>query len=337
MVARHLIVVAALAAVMVSGGANAAVTFGSCPFDLVGWSSGGCSSPAGEMINVTVPLTTPARWVIFSTHTHDVNQKGDIYINGNAATGDYVGSFLALSATKTTTQVWDLGQFTNTVTFANITNALVVGARDPYSRIGHSQFFAKDPGVNLAAGATTTGVVNALGVTATAIGTGANPHGMFDGLDCADNGFGVPIWRANPNLDTNFVGVTFDGVVTVDALRVSLTDGLGGHRWLNFDVQVQYTVGGGWDTIGRADTVVGEGKTLWTDVNGVDTRYLWIDLGGMEIAGVRLFGSDATGNNPKANDGLFLVELQVWSGAIPEPVTMSLLALGGLALLRRRK
>jgi len=353
MLNRSLIVVATLAAAMVIGAANAdstpKVQFGVCPFDLVEWSNGACDIN-GNPISFTMPLNGKARWAILSTHTHDPNQQISYYLNGAEKPA---GSFQALVANKTATQVIDFGQFPTTVKFLAEQPVPDPGGMSGrrFSRIGHVEFLATNPGTNLAAGAPNGGTTSDAaaayaianqgpGFTATAFGTGGNPQGMFDSMDYTDNG--GPIWRANENAVENYVGVVFNEVVAVEALRISVTEGLDTYRWLNFDVQVQVTVGGGWETIGRADQVLSEDGKLWTDqVNKVDTRYLWIAMDGMEIAGVRLYGADdgeSIGNNPRDMGGRFLAELQVWSGPpVPEPAAMTLLALGGLAMLRRRK
>jgi len=138
-----------------------------------------------------------------------------------------------------------------------------------------------------------------------------------------DSSLGADEWRAQSGLSENWVGfeVPDDGTVDITHLYV-----VGGPRhgsvymWRDFEVQVKQN--GVWsDTLIRVNVAA-----------GLDT--CWIDLGEeMTVQGVRIYGSTAGGNNYD----VIMSEIMAFNFSIPEPATMSLLALGGLAMLRRRK
>ena len=172
-------------------------------------------------------------------------------------------------------------------------------------RLGHADFLKHDPGKNLALGATTT-TPNAYG--ATAIGTGTNPDGLVDGVDNS----GPNYWRAANGPGPNYAGVTFAAPVIVNALRLDFGIWAADWQWLNFDVQVQTTVGGDWTDVGQANAPGGTG-------NGA---FYWIDMGGMQVTGVRLYGKgDGTmGNNPgyPLDKTKIVTEMQVF-GDVTKP------------------
>ncbi|MCL2701801.1 MAG: PEP-CTERM sorting domain-containing protein [Phycisphaerae bacterium] len=121
-------------------------------------------------------------------------------------------------------------------------------------------------------------------------------------------------------LAEEFVGVDFGGVVHLQGLLIETCAAQGQYDWRNFDVQ--YYLDGEWITFGRAN------------VSGGDLY--WVDFGdeGVLAEKIRLYGSVAGGNAPPRDK--FISEIMAFA-VIPEPATMTLLALGGMALLRRRR
>jgi len=326
MAIRGLIVAAALAAVMVSGGANAAVQMGVCPFGLVATApdghANGISHAAFER-TVYWNDNQPVRWVIVDTHGGgDGYQRGSIQVQ-TAAGGEWssVATWAATKTTANTGMLFDLG--VNATSGVKVVADAMTPENDPdsnrwLSRIAHVDYLLEDPGVNLAAGATRD-VANAYGAKAIGTPTSApwGPENLFDGLDWGSGTY----WR-DDTAGEHYCGVVFDSPVTVAGIRFNLdtSNNFSLHSWKDFDLQVLLP-GGNWENPADWQTV---GTAAATD------PFYWVDMGNMEVLGIRCYGDD-----PDAVR--IIAEMQVWSGAIPEPVTMSLLALGGLALLRRRK
>jgi len=124
--------------------------------------------------------------------------------------------------------------------------------------------------------------------------------------------------------------------VFVDALRIDYGISLWNVvvQWTNFNLVVRDEEGQ-WHYVGQANTHV-SGSSVYNKPE----NWFWIDMGGMKVTGVMLYGANEGrslygpgGNNPNAN--VYIAEMQVWGRPVPEPATMTLLALGGLALLRR--
>jgi len=113
-----------------------------------------------------------------------------------------------------------------------------------------------------------------------------------------------------------YVGVDFQGGVQLQGLLVD-TCSYSGYEFGHFDVQVYRN--GGWVSLGTAIQPTGDDM-------------IWIDFGpGGEYAEqVRLFGDASGPHGGRIINGIMAFAV------VPEPATMSLLALGGLALLRRR-
>jgi len=127
--------------------------------------------------------------------------------------------------------------------------------------------------------------------------------------------------------DDQWVGVNLGEAALVQGLLIETSVFGDSWAWKNFDVQVYVDVTGDgdcdWVTLGRA-------------AQASNTDLYWVDFGdGVFTSAVRLFGS-LDGDSPNHPDGKLISAIMVFT-AVPEPATMSLLALGGLALLRRRK
>ena len=173
--------------------------------------------------------------------------------------------------------------------------------------------------------------LNDLGTTWTAIGSTI-------AVDARDN------TGTNPTISVGIPIYTTDGVRIADD-NADLWDGALASR-LYYDTGTAHPEG--WDGHGFYDsswtgtktdgTQTGDGSTNPQDGNALSTgsggnnitmnrNYLsdsgWID-------GATAGGADSRGKHLMAISGVI-------SGAVPEPSSMSLLALGGLALLRRRR
>ena len=113
--------------------------------------------------------------------------------------------------------------------------------------------------------------------------------------------------------NNQYVGVDFETGIQLQGLLISTcTDAP--YAFGNFDVQVFRN--GGWDSLGGAVQPYGD-------------DLFWIDFGleGEYAEQVRLFGNA---------DNKVVYGIMAFA-VVPEPATMSLLVVGGLALLRRRK
>jgi len=113
--------------------------------------------------------------------------------------------------------------------------------------------------------------------------------------------------------DNQYVGVNFGAGIQLQGLLID-TCSYHGYEFNNFDVQVFRN--GGWDSLGMTAFSTGD-------------EMIWIDFGpeGEYAEQVRFFGNA----NDKVVNGIMAFAV------VPEPMTMSLLTLGGLALLRRRR
>ena len=159
--------------------------------------------------------------------------------------------------------------------------------------------------------------------------TGSVTNGSYNAQD--------PMFLGGAGLSEQYVGVEFDGLMFLDGLLIN-TCAAGSYAWSDFDVQY-YTQEDGWVTWGRADAPASVGDLYWVDFGA-----------GVLAEKIRLYGCDDGydnadyhdgyegpfgGNNPGKNKGI--AEIWAFGTAVPEPATMTLLALGGLTLLRRRR
>lgn len=294
-------ILAVAAMVAGTGVAQAAVIVGFCPFGLV--------AQATDAWSESNPYTSTTNWtnqavaaVIIDELGGDGIQSGPISIQ---TAPDGIWQKVATYATAEAGAAGFVVGLSPAATHGvQIVADTPAPAREIW-RLGHADFLARNPGKNLALGATTT-TANAYG--AKTIGTGTNPDGLVDGVDNS----GPNYWRAASGPGPNYAGVTFAALVTVNALRVDFGLWATDWQWLNFDVQVQTTVGGEWTDVGQASAPGGTG-------NGA---FYWIDMGGMQVAGVRLYGKgdETKGNNPgyPLDNTRIVTELQVF-GDIPKP------------------
>jgi hypothetical protein len=131
-------------------------------------------------------------------------------------------------------------------------------------------------------------------------------------------------WRAGTSGSECWVGFEFaDGTPhSVGALRLYASIQHGSTwGWQNPDVQIKQE--GVWLSLGQIDST--------------GTNFYWIDFqGNLQVQGVRLYGSDALGNNPvRAGGGLIVDELEAF--AVPEPATLALAGLVVASLAARRR
>jgi len=123
-----------------------------------------------------------------------------------------------------------------------------------------------------------------------------------------------------------YVGVSLGQDKLIQGLLIETSAYGDNSAWKNFDVQVFVDVTGegeyDWVTLGRAS------QDSLTDL-------YWVDFGpgGVLTSAVRLYGDVDGGNHP---DGKLISAIMAFE-VVPEPATMTLLVLGGLSLLRRRR
>lgn len=285
--------------------AQGSVVFNASP--TLGWTAGTADTFGSSPITVNSTWTNkPVSWVLIDQLISDRNQSGTVSVK-TSPTGAWQAD--TTWATTTTTGDWVAKAVSlNTAGTYGVqmtSNQAVGKERATVYRIYHADFLENDPGENLA-------------LTGTAIGTGTGAALLTDQLIAP-----AARWRANAAAAENYCGFTFAEPTSVAAFRV--TNGISNgatYRWTNYHVQVLNPDTGVWDDLGAANQT---------------GNYYWVDLGGMSVSGIRLYGSTALGNNPVASGGLIVDEMQIYAGAVPEPMTLSLLAIGGVgALLRRR-
>jgi hypothetical protein len=186
----------------------------------------------------------------------------------------------------------------------------VTATASEHLQMGGADFLSIDPGPNLAFGRPT---ISSAGAQLTGSVT---DHETDRAWQSAEN------TTLNPE---QFVGLEFETPQILRGIRV-INAGTDAQQfgWRNFDVQIK--VGGVWETVGRANMASSE-TVFWGTFIPNNTL----------VEGVRLYGSNAGGNNPtRTGGGLIINEIQVF-GWLPEPATIGLLAPAAALLLRRRK
>lgn len=168
------------------------------------------------------------------------------------------------------------------------------------------ELLAKDPGRNLAQGAPT-------------ISSGFFVKGGTGSVTDMDYNSRMQLSLTGSEW---YVGFEYAGnaVQTIGAIRIS-TGATDTTTWSWRDFHAEYEdAGGNWIDLGQASIPAGQSN-------------YWVDLGGtVNARGVRLYASTAFANAPTAQD--VVDEIMVFA---PEPASLSLFALSGLVLLRRRK
>ena len=350
MLNRNLIVLAAAVAVMLAGVANAGVpsgyasyeayykakiTLNDCPFGLEGWlpDSHVAVGSGSSLVKQVTWVDKPVQWAIVDGHAQSPNQTGSIYaLNAGNTRGDSVVTFATSNTKASRDPVTGVLTGGNTgllykldeIAYNGVEIESVNGTGTGHHRLSRVDFLTENPGVNLAEFAPLFNPANPTynQYGAAAIGTIDPAHAartanrLFDYGDSNDTN-----WR-NDNDGIHYAGVIFESPVTVAALRLNLdtANDFNAHSWKNFDLQVliaggDWMIPGDWITVGQVTAT---------------SAFYWVDMGGVEVSGIRCYSEGAAVR--------IMSEIMVWSGPpVPEPATMTLLALGGLAMLRRRK
>ena len=146
-------------------------------------------------------------------------------------------------------------------------------------------------------------------------------------------------WIAPADQETTWVGIATAGnTFDADGIRVIAGYyGQGNVAWQGYAVQVTYD-GSEWVTLLDNDGNVFRGIMDPDMIVDHGQQINWIDFGQTltGLMGIRLYGDGETGTIANAT-GVSEVFAYTWAPTVPEPATMILLALGGLAMLRRRK
>jgi hypothetical protein len=315
---------AGLSAVIVAASAHGAV-FNQNPYgNYIGTGTasangGGTSSWSDQNTHTTNFTTSPPLFyqetyatgrplghVIVEPYSRQVS--GDIYVATSLA-GPLTTPYASFSLPG-----FSPGMFSNPVgnIFGVRVEATGTTAGDGNRQIAGAEFLTLNPGPNVA-----LGMANV--ASAGSILSGSVTNGMYDRS-----------WRASSAADNQFVGFQFGDTEYLKALRITTSspDAIA-FAWNNF--QVELLQDGNWNPIGQANL-------------GGSQDILWIDLEeGMFADGVRLFGSNALGNNPTANGGLIINEIMAFATEAPvpapEPTAFALLGLGlpAIVLARRRR
>lgn len=169
------------------------------------------------------------------------------------------------------------------------------------------------------------------------------------------------VFSAQTGAATSFLAANFNNTTgnnTISNWMIAPTDTLGAGGVLTFwtrtvdtvafpdRLQVWQSTNGASANVGTLPTDTGDFTTLLLDINptlttsgypSVWTQYT-INLTGANVTGRLAFRYFVTSGGPSgANSDYIGIDTVNYAAPVPEPATMATLALGGLALLRRRK